>query len=133
LPLTDPELPFQESSPAISEEVVFRYYREQELAKEAECDSEGENSDGEFGVVIGHGPIASHCTRLPSPVADDKSKYHESGGDNDGDGLDEFEEVMRRGFAEATGGADICSAKPFLASLQRMTHQKRLTPAEAQS
>jgi hypothetical protein len=61
--------------------------------------------------VISRDPVASHSTRPPSPVADNKSKDDEGEGENNDDNCDAFEEVMRRGFAEVTREVKICSAE----------------------
>jgi hypothetical protein len=97
-PLIDPELQAQEPMQAISANAVFNYYREHELAKETECNSEDDSGDEEFEVVISRDPIAGRSMQLPSPVADNKNRHAEGGADSDDDG-DEFEEAMRRGFA----------------------------------
>jgi hypothetical protein len=120
-PLIDTELQAQEPMQAISADAVFNYYREHELAKETECNSEEDSSNEEFEVVISSDPIAGRSMQLPSPIAD-----------NNDDG-DEFEEAMRRGFAEDAKRSTRSPRIQTQASIQRMSHSMNPTPEEVLS
>jgi hypothetical protein len=131
-PLIDTELQAQEPMQAISADAVFNYYREHELAKETECNSEEDSSNEEFEVVISSDPIAGRSMQLPSPIADNKNRHAEGGADNDDDG-DEFEEAMRRGFAEDAKRSTRSPRIQTQASIQRMSHSMNPTPEEVLS